>query len=624
MGDQPATPDEGVVAFHISIDGPPGENFPSFPSTDIGGPKTAKLKAIRTRCQISKKLFFTADGRNPINDDTTLAYFMSLSSEGQTILKGTSQTKPDQKPKDDSAEKPKDGEDTSKEAADSAPGVSIFSIKVRDGKTAQPLMALPTTSEAMNKLIAQLGTGGLQRGVLPTFSDRALMSLASDYATTPGGSDLPEPYDLKETQWDAVMSNNRALHGYYFDLEKNILVKATKRAFRLRNTADTSSYGGSDVEVSSNGEDATKQTPIYRPPIPPFYIEDNATVEVNEIRSQLQNTLAREGFNSTAVEGSLGGGQASLPISISASYETEHAWSQQKFEQSSVNSLVAVYNFPRVVVELGPESLELTDECKRDAMNVTDDNARRQFFRTYGTIFATKFSLGGFLHSTRTVTSKEKSTLDQVKDKVRTAAGISIQTPKVSGSMNVAHVESTGEETGSASLDQTSRLTWDARGGDTLLCSNPPAWASTVKNYKLWRLMNQERLISTEYLIRDVDVVAYQQLDNPGVIAVGGGGDGGGDIITDEAASTQARMTLMTALSSPGENALAQKIRDYYISSKLDGPGKIEEYNQFIKKNFPDEESTLITQGTLYGGTTIDQRVGLGLFMVTKGVLRFN
>jgi hypothetical protein len=51
------------------------------------------------------------------------------------------------------------------------------------------------------------------------------------------------------------------------------------------------------------------------------------------------------------------------------------------------------------------------------------------------------------------------------------AAGISIQSPKASGSFNVAKVDSKSQEDGTASLFQDAHLTWDARGGDTLLCS---------------------------------------------------------------------------------------------------------------------------------------------------------
>lgn len=111
-------------------------------------------------------------------------------------------------------------------------------------------------------------------------------------------------------------------------------------------------------------------------------------------------------------------------------------------------------------------------------------------------MFATKFTLGGYLHSTRNVRSTEQSSLSQIKDQTRSAAGLSIQTPWASGELNVAKVNMSGKEEGSASLLQSARLTWEARGGDTVLCSNPPAWASTVKDYKLWRLMKVRQINS--------------------------------------------------------------------------------------------------------------------------------
>ena len=158
--------------------------------------------------------------------------------------------------------------------------------------------------------------------------------------------------------------------------------------------------------------------------------------------------------------------------------------------------------FPRVIVELDQDCLELTAECRRDALAVSDSKSKDKFFEDYGknsrlaaisqrpltrcvsyvhianpsllpsgTVFVSQFTLGGFLHSTRNVSSTETSRLDQVKDRTRIAAGLSIQSPKISGSINFAKVDEESTDTGSASLLQDVRLTWDAHGGDTLLCS---------------------------------------------------------------------------------------------------------------------------------------------------------
>ena len=50
----------------------------------------------------------------------------------------------------------------------------------------------------------------------------------------------------------------------------------------------------------------------------------------------------------------------------------------------SVQLLIGSFKFPRVVVELDYDDLELTDECKKDASKVTDKISKDRFFRNYG------------------------------------------------------------------------------------------------------------------------------------------------------------------------------------------------------------------------------------------------
>ncbi|CAG5136910.1 uncharacterized protein ALTATR162_LOCUS4 [Alternaria atra] len=445
-------------------------------------------------------------------------------------------------------------------------------------------------------MLDSISKGELVPGKLPTFSDKNLAALSGSYATNAGSKAYLEPGDLDGTQWDAVFKNNRILTGYYYQWSgandaKPILVKARKPAFNLR--------GAAPVGVPSTG--GSDSTQVKVPAIPPFYIDDDATVSIVEIRTQFQHTLIKEGFDSVAVGGSLGGGAASIPATITASFEKEHSTVSSTSTSMSVDSLVATYNFPRVVVELDPECLVLTDECRADAMHITDDASQARFFRTYGKIFVTKFTLGGYLHSTRNISSKEQSSLEQVKDRTRIAAGLSIQTPKASGGINVAKVESTGTETGVASLLQDAHLTWNARGGDTLLCSNPPAWANTVKDYKLWRLMNQHRLVTLDGLIKDVDVVAWRKIDQPSIAL-----PPSGDILKDH---EQIRVTLLEALIDPDNNSMAQAIENYYWKNKYDQGTNIDKYDTWMRSNFPADKDSLIKAGTGYGSLSNDQKI---------------
>ncbi|KAF5390505.1 hypothetical protein D9757_005208 [Collybiopsis confluens] len=246
------------------------------------------------------------------------------------------------------------------------------------------------------------------------------VTLIPETSTNRSMPEYPEPAELTEAQWDVVLKNTRAFHGYYYDSKKGTLRKAPKPAFRLKLNYTISS------QISHRG------------------------------------------------------GHENFPGSISASSEREYASSRQKYHVTEVKSLAVTYNFPRVVVELGPEFLELTPEYKADLENVARDRDRKRFQRRYCTVFATSITLGGYLYSTRSITANERFNLEHTKDQTRKAAGLSFTSPQSSSSFGIAHKTGGGRETGHAELYQTTGLTWDAYGGNTLLVSNPNAWVSTV------------------------------------------------------------------------------------------------------------------------------------------------
>lgn len=138
-----------------------------------------------------------------------------------------------------------------------------------------------------------------------------------------------------------------------------------------------------------------------------------------------------------------------------------------------------------------------------------------------GTVFATHFTLGGELTSSRLFHGSDAVELSTVKDSVKVAAGLSITSPYGSGGFSYGSSNSSESSKGEKAAQQSMRLAWQARGGDTLLCSkyvtritqtfftdlqgekergcmltpaflclSPPAWASTVKDYRLWRIMD--------------------------------------------------------------------------------------------------------------------------------------
>ncbi|KAK3686197.1 hypothetical protein B0T22DRAFT_483093 [Podospora appendiculata] len=596
------------ATFHVAVESPPGMSFPSFPVSALEGGDVKKITMamIRNRCNISTKLFFTVDGNSRIDDSTTLEYYMSLSAEGQKVLQPPAVPAP--------AQAPADGTAVTTATPAAVPGVQTFAVKLADSTVKKDLVELPGNKEALTKLLDSISnTTSLARGTLPTFADRQLASLVTNYATqlVVGRTySYTEPAELTEQQWDSVLKNNRAFHGYWYDFALGTFVTAPKPG-KLKGAAPVGK------PPTTTTDSAPK--PQYIPPIPPYYVHDRASVAVSEVRSQQQNSWIKEGFNSLAVGGSLGGGAETVPVSVQASWEKEHAYANQKRVATDVGSLAVTYNFPRAVIEFEPTNLELTTQCRLDALNVSTQAARDKFFRTYGIVFVTRLTLGGFLHSTRNVTSTETATLDEVKDKTRVAAGISVQSPYVSGSVNFAKVDQTSTATSGATLDQTARLAWDAHGGDTLLCTNPPAWANTVKDHRLWRLMNKERIVKLESLIKDIDTEPWRKLDTPSPNTFAGK-----NVVTDSAFNTYVRTALMDAFMDSGaENAIAQKMADYYQAGS-DTATKVTRCNAFMQANFPDELDAIIPTGWLFSGLSIDQKVAFGMYMTSVGELVFS
>jgi hypothetical protein len=91
---------------------------------------------------------------------------------------------------------------------------------------------------------------------------------------------------------------------------------------------------------------------------------------------------------------------------------------------------------------------------------------------------------------------------------------LSISTPYGSAGGSYGSFDSNESTKGEKKAQQSVRLAWQARGGDTLLCSryattladvfigpmirvylliylnSPTLWANTVKDYRLWRIMD--------------------------------------------------------------------------------------------------------------------------------------
>lgn len=161
-------------------------------------------------------------------------------------------------------------------------------------------------------------------------------------------------------------------------------------------------------------------------------------------------------------------------------------------------------------------------------------------------------------------------------------------------------------------------MNYEDNTADLSICS-PPAWINTVKDYRLWRLMDQRRVVDLFSLVKDINFSAYKNLITPSPIS-----DVGKDPIKDEEFNSKIIALLTAAVLDPAGNALVTQIEDYYRQNKYDDKAANDQFANFMTENYPESWAGVIAPGIKYQGLTVSQRVYFGVFMAFKKVLKFN
>lgn len=384
----PDPPKSTWPEFHIAVISKGGTLYPSFPSKQISGGDADKITLLQIRevAGISEKLRFSADGETLLSDETSLSYYMSLKGIN---VKGGEQ---------------RENKATVTVKVDLILGAAVASPPAAGGGSKGPTLAETVKfQEDIDKLIQGMqGGNAVKLGELTRLSATlgALKTNSMSFAASAGKDGLTEPIDLTEQQWDQIFRNNRALHGWYF--KGNVLVKARKRAFNLSPTLAANNPPPAQKAIESpkdetKKDDATASTAQKQvsspkasagplPPIPPFYVFDDSNVEVTEMTSALEKQMAEQGFSSLAVRASGGGGAEGAQATGSLAIEHEISTATKQLQASQVNSVHISYKFPRAAVELDTYCLELTDECKKQALACRNRADVDRWEREYGSV----------------------------------------------------------------------------------------------------------------------------------------------------------------------------------------------------------------------------------------------
>ncbi|OJJ42264.1 hypothetical protein ASPZODRAFT_105543 [Penicilliopsis zonata CBS 506.65] len=310
------------------------------------------------------------------------------------------------------------------------------------------------------------------------------------------------PADMSETHWSVVIRNNSLLNAYRVIGLGGSLGKVVERSMHTAFALKPRVFLNYQISATAASDSIPKKKQMLR--IPRFRIEDDSYIEQFEKTKSVSRAIAQNSLSQLAAELAISGGAFGFSASLSASYSQDDSSSSSSSSSAETKEMTITYNFPRVVVDFDEDSLELSEECKFDLMAVDSVAAIDRFKDKYGRFYVTRVELGGRLHSSQESTStSETAKADQAKS-MRAAAALSFSSPYVQASANVSYAKSTSSSSEESSSASSNAVCWEAKGGDTLLCNDPPAWAYTVGSFYNWRAVKQSRVMSIEDAISSI------------------------------------------------------------------------------------------------------------------------
>ncbi|KAM4054632.1 MAC/Perforin domain-containing protein [Hirsutella rhossiliensis] len=327
----------------------------------------------------------------------------------------------------------------------------------------------------------------------------------NEAATGPAFKYVPE---LEERDWAVVSESNALCYGIRVIWEKKktdentpkktpapgsteedrgvpvALERARYPAFRLRKRTI---YSDALPNSSIRGVKLDLRVPDY-------IIDDRSYVATYETETEIQASMASSSFSETDVSAAGGGSVFGFSLEVSASYSQSSSAKDSSESTKKSKKVTIAYNFPRVTIFLDERSLELTPECSAALALVTDAASLRKFQDEYGEFFSSRVQLGGRLFATEDVASSASSSSREVVSAMKAAASASFSGWGASASVSASHGQESKASQSGSTRSATMSLTWQANGGDTLLCNHPTQWAPTVAHHWNWRITKQDKI----------------------------------------------------------------------------------------------------------------------------------
>lgn len=286
-----------------------------------------------------------------------------------------------------------------------------------------------------------------------------LLNASGEWASSRGDGTKPGAegmldcvVDFANSDWDKIMMLNKLLYAFDVRGKQLQITSARLPAFELK-------YG----------------EPLSGAHLQPFVeIHDTPHIDITEVSTEFQSSLADNAFSSKAMEAMVSGGTPLVSASVSAGMKSESSSGSASSEGGQRKEYHATYNFPRVRLFLDEHTLQVSEYCDRALVSLKAEPTvknLREFQRRFGVIFAQEVMVGGRLESTKAADSFATAKSLSEKEAFKASLGAAVSYGPAAASLSASSETQTSHTQGSNNQQGNSALSFTARGGDTLLCA---------------------------------------------------------------------------------------------------------------------------------------------------------
>ncbi|KAF7513493.1 hypothetical protein GJ744_008787 [Endocarpon pusillum] len=311
---------------------------------------------------------------------------------------------------------------------------------------------------------------------------------------TPESQEFIDASDLTRDQWIQVLGASSVL-----------------KAWKRRSEGDTIHVNRAPcaaLSLKSRSADDHNGTQG----LPEFEIADDTYVDSRESKSRLERELTLKAFSENGIRAGLSGGAPDVGFGLSGAVSWQKEGSDLDQQQTSNRAIHGFYNFPRVILHLDPDYLDLSPQCKqflkRYGQDCLDPNKISDIYKTFtdrfGSILPARVTLGARLCTTQELNTDNISNIAEARKTLETdlttkviaaSAGIQSGYHRKTGSSAVENMNQTAE---------SSRMTLETQGGNGLLASSIPDWTASVASHRYWRTIQQEKYWDLPTFLREL------------------------------------------------------------------------------------------------------------------------